>query len=141
MKLAFCRSKTIGSWLIRKITWSHWSHVAIVDGDEIIEATYPRVRVSSLDHLHFNHDEILIVEFPTDKDRDIIAFARSQLGKRYDLIGILGLWLHRDWQNEDQWWCSELPAWCALKAGVPFFRLEAVHTIQPQHWYMIYPQK
>lgn len=140
MKLLFCRSNTIGSRLIRLVTWSDWSHVAIVDGDEVIEAIWPRVRVAKLADVIVSHTELRIEDYPTPRDGEIVAAARSQIGKRYDLLGMLGIGLHRDWQDDDAWWCSELPAWACAQAGVPFFRAEALHRVVPQHWWMLYPK-
>ena len=139
MKLVLCRSKTIGSWLIRTATWSDWSHVAIVDGDEVIEAVWPKVRIAKLADIVLQHSECEFIDFTTDRDQEIIAAARSQVGKPYDLVGVLGLWWHRDWQDDSKWWCSELPAWACDRAGVPHFRPEAMHRINPQHWWMLPP--
>lgn len=140
MKIVLCRSKTIGSLLIRLVTWSDWSHVAVVDGDEVIEAVWPRVRVSTLDSLKKKHHAVVMVEFPVEREAEFIAVVRSQLGKPYDLLGVLGLGWHRNWQEEDAWWCSELPAWAAAKIGAPLFRAEAVHRIVPQHWWLLAPE-
>lgn len=46
MRVLFCTSKLPGAVLIRAITWSDWSHVALIDGEEAIEATWPAVRVA-----------------------------------------------------------------------------------------------
>ena len=46
----------------------------------------------------------------------MIAAVRSQIGKPYDKTGALGLGLHRDWQEDDAWWCSELIPWAAQQA-------------------------
>lgn len=37
-------------------------------------------------------------------------FLRSQIGKPYDTLGILGAALDRDWRNPSSWFCSELIA-------------------------------
>lgn len=53
----------------------------------------------------------------TDK-RCAIEFLRSQLNKKYDYKGALGLFLSatRDWNEDDKWFCYELAA-AALKAA------------------------
>ena len=38
MRVLLCTTDKIGSRIIRAVTWSRWSHAAIIDGDEIIEA-------------------------------------------------------------------------------------------------------
>jgi len=41
-----------------------------------------------------------------------------QKGMRYDFLGILGFFLNRDLNNFNEWFCSELEAWCCKKAGI-----------------------
>ena len=48
MRVLFCTSKLPGAAIIRAVTWSDWSHVAIIDGEEVIEATWPAVRITPL---------------------------------------------------------------------------------------------
>ena len=38
VQVIFTRSHAIGSLLLRTALWSPWSHCAIVDGEEVIEA-------------------------------------------------------------------------------------------------------
>ena len=52
MKVLFCTSNKIGAVLIRGVTWSKWSHVAILLGDgTVVEAVYPKVRRVSEQYL------------------------------------------------------------------------------------------
>lgn len=141
MKILLCRSRTIGSWLIRLVTWSDWSHVAVIDGEHAIEAVWPRVRRVPLADVMAQHTACEIVEFScTDVDAAIRA-ARSQIGKPYDLTALVGLLAHRDWQEDDRWFCSELAAWSFAQAGTPLFRHDAVHRITPQHLWMLSPSR
>jgi len=120
------------------VTWSDWSHVAILEGEKVVEAVWPKVRETTLAALVAKHETCLIVDFPTPgKDAEIMALALTQVGKAYDLAGVLGLWWHRNWQEDDAWWCSELPEWCCQKVGIKHFRASAVKRITPQHWWMI----
>ncbi len=49
MRVLFCKSNQPVSWLIRAVTWSPWFNVAIVDGDEVIEAVWKHgVRMTHL---------------------------------------------------------------------------------------------
>ena len=125
---------------IRLGTWSDWSHVAIIDGDEVIEATAPAgVRrfpvVQAINHAK----RAAVVELPCRDPRAVIAAAESQLGKPYDFTAIVGLGLHRDWQEDDRWFCSELVAWAFEKAGEPLFRAEVLRRVTPQHLWMLAP--
>lgn len=139
MKILFCTSSLPGAALIRAVTWSDYSHVAIIDGDEAIESVWPRVRVTPLADVIASHPDHIIVDFPCLSPIAAIKAARSQVGKPYDLTGILGIGLHRDWQETDSWFCSELVAWAFAQGGTPLFRPEAMHRITPQHLWMLSP--
>lgn len=83
--------------------------------------------------------EYAIVEMPCRDAQAIIDTARSQLGKKYDWTGLVGIAIHsRNWQEEDSWWCSELIAWAFDKGGNPLFTPEARIRITPQHLFMLY---
>lgn len=140
VSLLFSTSGHPMSAAIRLGTWSDWSHVAIIDGDEVIEATAPAgVRrfpvVQAIDHAKRGK----IVELPCRDPGAVIAAAASQLGKPYDYTAVLGLGLHRDWQEDDAWFCSELVAWSFQHAGEPLFRAECLRRVTPQHLWMLAP--
>lgn len=121
MQLIFVRSNRPGSLAISASTWSAWSHVAVVDGDQVIEATAShgvirRSRASLLSAFPRH----LVVDVPTLDDRAGLAWARTQIGKPYDdsaLIGFLMPW--RRWDEADKWFCSELAAAALVAAGWP----------------------
>ena len=137
MRVLLCTTDKIGSRLIRAVTWSRWSHAAIIDGDEIIEAVWPRVRVSPLADALVSHTRWVIIDIPVADEALAIAAARSQVGKPYDLWGVLGLGIKRNWQEDDAWWCSELIPWAAKQAGTDLFRPEALRRITPEHLWML----
>lgn len=39
-----------------------------------------------------------------------LAFLNAQIGKKYDKLAIFGILLQRDWEDDSQWYCSELLA-------------------------------
>jgi hypothetical protein len=139
MRVLFCTSDQIGARLIRAVTWSDWSHVAIIDGAEVIEAVWPAVRVRPLADVLATHPRHAIVDFHCPRDDLAIAWARAQVGKPYDLAGMLGLGLHRDWQDDSKWWCSEITLGAANQGGFTPFRAETLHRITPQHLWMLSP--
>lgn len=139
MRVLFCTSKLPGAVLIRAVTWSQWSHVALVDGNEVIEATWPAVRVAPLAEVIAKHSDHVIVDLPCHAKAEVIKAGRSQVGKPYDLTALFGLLMHRDWQELDRWFCSELVAWAFAQGGSPLFRPEATHRITPQHLWMLAP--
>ncbi len=140
VSLLFSTSGHPMSAAIRLGTWSDWSHVAIIDGDVVIEATAPAgVRrfpvVQAIDHAR----KAAIGDLPCRDPQAVIAAAAYQIGKPYDYTAIVGFGLHRDWQEDDAWFCSELVAWAFQHAGDPLFRAECLRRVTPQHLWMLAP--
>lgn len=140
ISLLFSTTSNPFSALIRAATWSRWSHVSVVDGSSVIEAAaiYGVRRVSLMEAIDRDKDWAL-VKFPCTDPVAVIAAAASQIGKPYDYTAILGLGLHRDWQEDDSWFCSELVAWGFNAAGQPLFRSDCMRRITPQHLWMLAP--
>lgn len=128
----------LGSWLIRRFTYSEISHVDLVMPDgQMLGArsnaiSYPGraakipagVQIRPVDYLKFSR--VIFAFLPcTEAQADVIySAAKSQVGKSYDLDAIV------DFVVEDadkgpndggsaSWMCSELAAWVALKGDVP----------------------
>lgn len=142
IQLLFSTTHHPFSGLIRVATWSRWSHVALVAGPHVIEAVaLGGVRQVSKAHAIQRASGYCLVELPAHNAQAIIAAARSQIGKPYDWTAVAGLGLHRDWQEDDSWFCSELVAWAADQAGEPWFRPEALRRITPQHLWMLSPER
>lgn len=141
MQVVFCSNKQPAALLIRAVTWSRWSHVAVVVGDQVIEAVWPCVRARPLADLLKDHPVHVVVDLPCRLESAAQEALRSQVGKPYDLSGVFGLALHRDWQEDDRWWCSELVAWAFDQGGSPLFRPEAMHRITPEHLWMLSPAR
>lgn len=141
MKVLFCTSNLPGAVLIRGVTWSKWSHVALVlDDGTAIEATWPKVRRVALTDITSKHSKYVIIDIPTDCDNQIIDAAMSQIGKPYDITALFGILVHRSWSDTDSWFCSELVAWSFAQSGNSLFREEDVHRITPQNlWMLNYP--
>jgi len=140
VRLLFSSSKSPLGALICAATWSRWSHVALIDGDEVVEATpFYGVRRIKLADAIGQAKEAATVELPAREPQRIIGAARSQLGKPYDWTAVLGLGLRRDWQGRDAWFCSELIAWSAAEAGEPWYRCESLRRVTPQHLWMLPP--
>lgn len=139
MKVLFCTSNLPASIMVRVATWSRWSHVALVDGDQAIEATWPRVCVTPLRDLLRSHKKFIIVDMPVQLEHElaILAAARSQVGKPYDVTAIFGFLTRRNWQDPDSWFCSELVAWAFEKGGAPLFRSDSLYRVTPQHLWMV----
>ncbi len=128
------------SWAIRAGSWSKWSHVAVIDGNDVIEAVaLEGVVVTPLAQRQALDTTWEVVELPCGNPQAVIAAARSQIGKPYDYTGVLGLGLHRDWQETGKWFCSELVAWAFAQGGAPLFRPESMTRVTPEHLWRLYP--
>lgn len=140
IEVVFCTRPAAGAALIRAVTWSRWSHVALRDGDEVIEAVaFHGVRTRPLVALLEQSSAVEIVRLPCPDPAAAIAAARGQVGTPYDTWGMLGLGFHRDWQATDRWWCSELVAWAAHQGGAKWLRAEALRRVTPQDLWRLAP--
>lgn len=124
MKVLFAHKHTLGSWLIRAFTWSRWSHVAIVDHDEVIESTLKRggVRARSLMDFLSEYQHVEMVEWNVPDEAAALRFLRAQIGKPYDWTALVGFLLRRDWAEDDSWFCNELAEAAAQAGGLKRFR-------------------
>lgn len=132
----FTRRRNLGAVVLRAFQWSPWSHVALVNGPEVIEATATHgVRKASLSDALKGVSAYEYVRLPC-LDRNLAyAAAESQIGKGYDWGMILGHPLRQDWDNMDRWVCSELVAWAIREAGTELFRVKP-HRVTPQDLYL-----
>lgn len=142
--LLFTAKKAPGSIFIRVATWSRWSHVALVCGDgSVIEAIgFKGVRRIPFEEAIHGSFRFSLVEFKNvseEKNQELIEVLMSQVGKKYDYLGALGIGLHRNWQSEDKWICSELIAWGLQEIGIPLFRKEDVSTVSQQDIWRLAP--
>lgn len=123
MYFVFMRTPTLGSLVIQGATWSPWSHVACVLANKrVIESTaaHKGVRETTLDAVlvrasafQFGHTTVT-----AEAERFLLA----QVGKPYDWTALAGIYLHRDWQQDDAWFCSELAAATAQAGGRTLIR-------------------
>lgn len=138
IQLLFSRSNHPGSWLIRTVSWSEWSHVEVVLPDgRLLGASAPHgVGLSTLDERMDLASHVAIMTFPGDFSA-AAAWGETQIGKPYDWLGVAGLGLHRDWEAEDSWWCSEFAAEFLKQGGYEPYRADVINRLTPQHIFMI----
>lgn len=140
IRLLFSTTANPASALIRAVTWSRWSHVALVDGDTVIEArAFKGVVRSPLIEAIGRANHYCLVDLPCRDPAVVLAAAAGQLCKPYDYLAVLGLGLRRDWQEEDAWFCSELIAWAFDRAGQPLFRADSLRRVTPENLWMLSP--
>jgi uncharacterized protein YycO len=138
VKVLFASSRTPISWAIRFITWSKFSHTALLTTDgTVIEARFPKVREVSLDEFLRDNGTVVAVDVPCHMPGEATKWARSQVGHAYDWSALFGFVFHRNWAHTGEWWCSELVAMAREKGLSPWFRNDAINRITPQHiWQM-----
>lgn len=138
VRLLFSTTKLPLSIAIRSATWSRWSHVALVDGDSVIEAVaWHGVRRAPLADAIARSSDFAIAELTAHDPRAVVAAADTQIGKPYDYTALVGLALHRDWQADEAWFCSELVAWAFDVTGQALLRPEFKRRVYPQHLWML----
>lgn len=126
--LQFSTQQKPGSWLIRKFTWSDFSHVDFVlpDGQLLGARGDGGVQIRRPEPFH------RAARFTVDAPCYVLDHAKSQIGKPYDWGAIMGFVVKHDWQDKNAWFCSELVAWSFQAAGVPLLRSRELYRITPR---------
>ena len=79
---------------------------------------------------------VATMTFPGDFEAGM-RWAEGQIGKPYDYTGVIGLGLHRDWEEDDAWWCSEFAGKFLKEAGFMPYRSDVITRLTPQHLFML----
>lgn len=112
--IVFSRRPTFSSRLLRAFLWSEWSHCGLLVDGHVYEATalhgvVCRPLEAFLEGTSASSSHQISVTL--EQKAHLVRRATSQLNKRYDWFGALGIAFHRDWDDEDLWFCSEYVAW------------------------------
>ena len=105
------RGYRLGDDIVATATGSVFPHAAILDHENevVIEALWAGNVVTPLDEFIALSHRVALVQpegWTPEAGDAALAKARSQLGKKYDFAGILGL------PGSNRWYCSELATWC-----------------------------
>jgi uncharacterized protein YycO len=124
------------------ITYSKYSHVALLHGDRVIEASgvgHPLgVREVSYHTYMVKHPDAVIRRISHSAPYQVWQAAQSQICKDYDWNWLWGYLLHsRDWQDTSKWVCSELIAWACQEAGDPILTADSLWHVSPNYLYMV----
>ena len=121
------------------LTWSSWSHVALVlpDGIHAVEATWPRVRLTTVAQIRHAHRKTTMADLPCLYPDLAGAWALAQVGLPYDWGALVGMLLERDWTEPWSWFCSELVAAAFEEGGSPLFRKSAIYRVTPGMVWML----
>lgn len=138
IQVVFSKRVHPGSYLIRAVTWSEWSHCELLlpDGRLLGAAAPHGVGYDTMDNRLSIASAAAVMRFPGDADA-AVRFATEQLGKPYDFKGVVGIGLHRDWEEDSSWWCSEFVGKALLEGGFMPYRAESIRRMTPQHLWML----
>src|SRR5574343_68023 len=120
IEVVFTDSNSFSARCITAFTWSNYRHVGFYDrkNGSIIDSRsdYGGVSEYSFEKLKEDYSRILVRSFP-NVPLEALNIARSQIGKPYDWTALAGIGLHRDWQETNKWFCSELVTWACQQTG------------------------
>ncbi len=128
------------SWVSKAIRWQTrgvYSHVAVVlPGGAIVEAWHKPARVRIINSLAQGHTpgtciDLFEVQTTPRQEEIIIHFLRSQVGKRYDFMGVARFITRRNKDNSEKWFCSELAFAAFRVAGIYLLKRIKAHQVHP----------
>jgi uncharacterized protein YycO len=120
-----------GSALIRWRTWSDYSHVDFVlpDGKLLGARSEGGVQIRPANYENFTK----LAQYQIEAPQAVLDYAQQQIGKPYDMRSIINFGLHRDWREDDSWFCSELVAASFEHGGFPLLNIEeSVSRVSPR---------
>lgn len=138
MKIIFAtRRKYIPAMLLRIITLSKFSHMAVLlDDNTVIEAAaFKGVVRGSYENFRRQYDRIIIQDVSLPDEEAAIKFLLEQVGKPYDWAAIFGIvFRNGKWADLDSWFCSELVAAAIKAGGLSIFKEDASRIIPQYCW-------
>lgn len=86
------------------VTWSEYSHVdLILDDTQLIGAIAgDGVVLNEVNERLAISSKAVVMHVPVSDIAASEAFAIGQLGKQYDWLGVIGIGLKRNWQEDDK---------------------------------------
>lgn len=125
---------------IRTITKSKYSHAAIIEGDEVVEALASTgVSINKLSDAKARSEYWTVVEFYHPNPEKVYSIARSLVGTPYDKLWVASFALNKRLQNNQHFVCSEFVAHCLQAAGKKLFRDDDYSRVIPDTFYMLHP--
>ena len=133
IEIEFVGTKSFWGRIIKWGTMSDIDHVQFVLPDGRRLGAMPGVGVS---YGPAPDASATVRRYRIDASGEVLAFARSQRGKPYDLGAVLAIGLRirlgRNWRDARRWFCSELVAACCAQAGHPLLMADNLAVITPR---------
>lgn len=139
MKVLFVTKPGFSSFVIRKFTWSRFSHVAILLDDCVIQSTFAGggVHTVPIDEFYKEYTRIEEVQIDLPDEAAAEKWLREQIGKPYDVWFIFGFIFRKDnWEKDDCWVCNELLEAACVVGGRRRIRGD-ISKVSPQVSYMV----
>jgi hypothetical protein len=96
------------------------------------------VQIRPAGYEEFTRTCVLTLETDPEIEKAFYSFLFTQLGKPYDKTAIVAFAFHRDWQEEDSWFCSEMQAAALLASKfLPNPLSEVANVITPRDCLLI----
>lgn len=141
----FSRNRTVFSLGIRIFSsrygilpkLSEYSHCALILPDNtIIESTFKTgVHHCTFENFMTRATKVEVVTYDIPDANTCYTYAMQQLGKPYDKTAVIGMPLNRDWQQDTDWFCSELLLACLVKGGKVLTK--SYHNMTPEDAYVL----
>lgn len=124
MKAIFTiRQDTLGT-IISWADGSPYNHCGIYDnavdnrGGFIIEASpFEGVRRRVLGPILSSVEGFAILDLSLPNEEEAMTWLRTQVGKKYDWVGLAGILFGADWMQGNRWVCSPLTMMTFMQAG------------------------
>lgn len=139
MKVIFSSNNKPFSLVIKLVTASMWHHCGVIfdnNPDVVYEARlFGGVQINTTADFK-SRGKYQTIDIPLLDENSAKDYAISQLGKKYDLMGILALLINRSkLQNPDKLYCSEYVA-NICKAGLRQIIRNGVNGVTPRDIYL-----
>lgn len=134
IKVQLCFSTSWGpvSTFLRFFTWSTISHVDIIVPEGLLGAREMGVKIRPFNYGHPTRAIIAHVECTDAQAEKVYAFARSQIGKPYNWIGLFGFAIRRDFPSKNRWFCSEIISASFEAAGIHLVAIKQIDRVTPE---------
>jgi len=120
-RIRFITEKGFVSWAIRQVTFSEFSHAEIVSEDQ---TTYigahsdGGVQERPANYCSPTFERRYAIPCTDDQLKQIMAYARSKIGTRYNFKDIVGLFFHHNLTTKGRVICSMFVHQAAWKGGL-----------------------
>ena len=123
--LQFVGAADLGGKIINWFDHGPFAHVDTVmeDGSllgarsDVWAGVAAGVQIRPHDYMPFANPVRAVLDAPDTVVGAYYTFVQAQIGKPYDMTGVVGFAVGRDWRNTNAWFCSELVAAALEESG------------------------